>query len=195
MSSAVHHHLFAMMPLFQEEVFLCLAFLALLILGTRGKSLLAHGAFAGMFLGYLVSAWEGKDSRWNYPDRDLVALGLIVGSLIAGAIRIYVNTSKPPQSDENNPPADQPAKPNPFFWSAAFAVSGAYLAMFAAVYLRMPFDPGISMIMGAILAGTLAGLVFGPLLLNHPRISKSFEFGMGIILLAGIGFIFVWKIF
>ncbi len=187
-------HLFAMMPTSEPEVFLALALLALLILCTRGQSLLAHGAFAGLFLGYLVSVGMARASWWHYARGiDYVGWGLIFGFLVGGAIRIYLDISKAGKSEEPNLALNQAPKPGPFFWSSAFGVSGAYLALFAAGIFQLPLLPGSSLIMGAILLGTMVGIVFRPVLWKHQRIARFLKLGMGIILLAGIGIIFYWK--
>ena len=197
--------LFAGMPPSEFEYFLALALLALLNVMKRGRSLLAHGAFAGLLLGYLVFEWQrGNDRGWHYFARmQYVEWGLFMGLLVGGAIRIYLNISAENRNRllQHNQdtsagiqPPDQTQQANPFLWSGVFGTTGLYLSLFAVLFFKVPYHQAVTLLMGAILAGALIGLAFSPLLRNHPRISKSLEIGMGIVLLVGISLIFYWKI-
>lgn len=66
--------------------------------------------------------------------------------------------------------------------------------MFALVIWELPFELSFALLMGTLLAGTLTGLAISPLLLNRPKMGKSLEVGMGIILLLGSGLISIWKL-
>jgi hypothetical protein len=195
-SVAMKHLLLAMIPLSEPEVLLALALLALLILGTRGKSLLAHGAFAGLFLGYLASEWERRSGLgWSYFHRlEYVQLGVIIGVFLGGAIRIYLNISTSAKLEVHRSNSEQTRKTDPFFWSTAFGITSVYLSMFALVIWELPFELSFALLMGTLLAGTLTGLAISPLLLNRPKMGKSLEVGMGIILLLGSGLISIWKL-
>lgn len=198
--------LFAGMPPSEFDYFLALALLALLNVMKRGRSLLAHGAFIGLLLGFLVGEWQKvqPDWSWNYfRDIDHVGWGLFIGLLVGGAVRIYFNILEENRNrllQQNQDvstgvqPPDQAQQSNPFLWSGVFGVTGLYLSLFAILFFKAPYHPAVTLLMGSLLTGALTGLAFGPLLRNHPRISKSLEMGMGIVLLVGISLIFYWKI-
>jgi hypothetical protein len=112
----MNHHLFAAgFPPSERELFVTLALLSLLILITRGRSLLAHGAFAGLFFGYLAFRWHGEGwAQWNYwACLPYLQRGVLTGVLVGATVRIYLDMPKAATFAASIAPADEPAKSNP----------------------------------------------------------------------------------